>query len=347
MPPARHAEVVVVGGGVVGLSTGLLLARDGHRVRLLERDPAPPPPPGADAWKSWKRRGVYQFRLLHGFLPRFRELLDAELPDVTPALEAGGALRFNRIHCLPEAVTGGWRPGDERFDAVTGRRPMVEATLARLVAEQPGIEVLRGAAVRGVLCGDRRHAAAPHVTGVLLDDGSERRGDLVVDASGRRTQVPTLLAAIGAAVPQEAREDIGNIYYSRHFRSSDGSIPDMPASLLQHYESISILTAPGDNGTWGVVIFTSSRDHTGASGARSGHLVESGQELPDGGALARRRADHRHRRDGGAPRRSPLLVVRRRAGGHRTARRRRRLGVQQPGTRARGVDRHDPCRRPP
>ena len=260
MSPARPAEVVIVGGGVVGLCTSLLLARDGHRVRLLERDPAPPPPAGVDAWKSWKRRGVYQFHLLHGFLPRFRELLDTELPDVTPALEAGGALRFNRLQCLPGEVTGGWRPGDERFEAVTGRRPMVEATLARIVAEQPGIEVLRGVAVRGLLGGDRRHPAAPHVTGVVTDDGSELRGDLIIDVSGRRTQVPTLLAAIGATVPPEERQDIGNIYYSRHFQSSDGSIPDMPAPLLQHYESISILTAPGDNGTWGVVIFTSGRD---------------------------------------------------------------------------------------
>ena len=65
------AEVVMVGGGVVGLCGGLLLARDGHRVTLLERDPAPPTRP-EDAWTGWERRGVNQFRMLHYFLPPAR-----------------------------------------------------------------------------------------------------------------------------------------------------------------------------------------------------------------------------------------------------------------------------------
>src|SRR5262245_38428336 len=161
--PTRTSDVIVVGGGIVGLCSGLLLARDGHRVRLLERDPAAPPPLGVDPWDRWERRGVNQFQLLHGFLPRFRQLLDAELPDVNPALEAGGAYRFNRLRDLPDSLTGGWRRGDDRFESITGRRPMVEATLAHLVEQQSGVEVLRGAAVRGLLTGTPTQAGVPHV----------------------------------------------------------------------------------------------------------------------------------------------------------------------------------------
>ena len=69
------------------------------------------------------------------FMARFRELLDAELPDVAAALEAAGALRFNRMLEMPVSITGGRRRGDERFEQLTGRRPMVEATIAR-VAER-------------------------------------------------------------------------------------------------------------------------------------------------------------------------------------------------------------------
>ena len=67
---------IVIGGGVAGLSSAMLLARDGHHVTVLERDPSPPPAP-EEAWEIWERRGVSQFRLPHLFLPRFRELLDA------------------------------------------------------------------------------------------------------------------------------------------------------------------------------------------------------------------------------------------------------------------------------
>ena len=96
------ADVIIIGGGITGLCSGMLLARDGHGVRILDRDPAPPPAGPDDRWSDWERRGVTQFRQLHGFLPRFRQLLDAELPEVVPALIADGALHGNRITALPD-----------------------------------------------------------------------------------------------------------------------------------------------------------------------------------------------------------------------------------------------------
>jgi phytoene dehydrogenase-like protein len=38
------ATILVLGAGMNGLTTAMLLARDGHDVTVLERDPAPPPP---------------------------------------------------------------------------------------------------------------------------------------------------------------------------------------------------------------------------------------------------------------------------------------------------------------
>ena len=46
------AQILVLGAGLGGLSTAMLLARDGHEVTVLERDPAEPPPP------ERRRRGV-------------------------------------------------------------------------------------------------------------------------------------------------------------------------------------------------------------------------------------------------------------------------------------------------
>ena len=50
------------------------------------------------------------------------------------------------------------------------------------------------------------------------------------------------------------------MYYGRHFRSGDGSVPPAFGGLLQPYGSVSVLTLPADNGTWGVGVITSSKD---------------------------------------------------------------------------------------
>src|SRR5688500_747658 len=109
------ARIVIVGGGIVGCGAALLAANDGHDVTLLERDAAPPPTDAHEAWDSWERRGVNQFRLLHYFLPRFRQIISAELPDVVAELDTAGALRTNPFANMPEHVSGGWRETDERF----------------------------------------------------------------------------------------------------------------------------------------------------------------------------------------------------------------------------------------
>src|ERR1700730_11169877 len=110
------ARIVVTGAGISGLTTSMLLARDGHQVTVLERDPAPPPPDPTSAWDAWERRGVNQFRLLHFFLPRFRAAVESELPALAKALDHAGALRFNPIAVIPADFTGGFREGDDDFE---------------------------------------------------------------------------------------------------------------------------------------------------------------------------------------------------------------------------------------
>jgi 2-polyprenyl-6-methoxyphenol hydroxylase-like FAD-dependent oxidoreductase len=252
------SEIVVVGAGVGGLLTADLLARDGHRVTVVERDAAAPPPPG-EAWDSWERRGVNQFRLLHFFLARFRTLLEIELPEIVPALEAAGALRIDILGGIPDELTGGSRPGDERFVALTGRRPVVEAVLATEVGSTPGVTVRRGFGVKGLLT-ESTNGDAPRVVGLVGDDGEELRADLVVDAGGRRSALPTWLTDVGARAPLEDRADCGFVYYGRFFASDDGSVPPALGGFLQPYDSISILTLPSDNGTWGIAVIASSDD---------------------------------------------------------------------------------------
>ena len=254
------AQVVIAGGGVVGLGLGMLLAKDGHDVLQLERDPQPPPDTVDDAWAHWERRGVAQFRLGHAFLARWHTIVESELPEVVPALVDAGALRVNPLLRAPEQVHGGPRPGDERFEMVTGRRVMVEKTLAGLADKTPGLTVRRGVAVTGLVTGPSVLAGVPHITGVRTDDGAEVSADVVVDATGRRSALPSWLQAAGARPPDEELDDSGFVYYGRHYRSADGSLPVALGGALQNYGSISSLTLAADQGHWAVIIAARADD---------------------------------------------------------------------------------------
>jgi len=59
------ARIVVLGGGVCGLATAMMLARDGHDVVVLERDADPARSSTEAAWDSWERGGIAQFRQPH------------------------------------------------------------------------------------------------------------------------------------------------------------------------------------------------------------------------------------------------------------------------------------------
>ena len=253
------AVVVITGGGVVGLSTAMLLARDGHLVTVLERDPNPPPPP-LDAWDDWSRRGVTQFRLPHFLLARFHAEMARELPEVVEGLLAAGAFRLNPIEVMPTSASGGWRPGDERFTAVTGRRPLVESVVAGVAEAHPGVTVRRDVAVTGLLTAAPAAPGAPHVVGVTTSGGDRIPADLVVDAMGRRSPSPSLLAPAGGPAPGEEVEEIGFVYYGRHFAGPDGAPPPMIGPPVQECGSVTVLTLPADNGTWSVTVVTSARD---------------------------------------------------------------------------------------
>ncbi len=253
------ARIVIIGAGVVGLGTAMLLAGDGHQVTVLERDPIPPPEP-VEAWERWQRPGLNQFRLPHFFLAGFRSVVDAELPEVSEALRAVGALRLNVIRDAPKKMTGGWREGDDCYDSLTGRRPVVEAVVAAQAAAAPGVEIRRGTAVTGLVSGVSARPGVPHVTGVRTRDGESIQADLVVDMSGRRSSLPGWLSEIGARDPAEELEDSGFLYYGRHFRSTDGSVPPAFGGNILDWGTITSLTLPADNGTWSIALVTSSKD---------------------------------------------------------------------------------------
>lgn len=252
-------RVLVIGGGICGLGTALLLARDGHEVTVLERDSDRCPDSPAAAWDRWTRKGVAQFRQPHNFMPGFRRLLEAELPDVQDALRDAGASRYDLLHPLPPSISDtGPRAIDDQLWTYTARRPVGEWVFGRVAEREPNITVRRGIRIVELIAGPAVIDGLPHVAGVRAESGEEVRADLVVDASGRQSHAPSWLQRLGAHPPYEEQTDSGFMYFTRYF--SGPQAPDRRGPTLTALGTISLLTIPGDNSTWSVTIFAAAGD---------------------------------------------------------------------------------------
>lgn len=251
------AEIVVCGGGVIGLAAATMLARDGHDVTVLERDRDEVPGSIHDAWERWERKGVPQFRQPHNLFPGYRAVLEQEMPDVLMGLIEGGGRWVDFLDGMPPFIADRTaRPGDERFRYVTARRPTVEHVHARIAEEQPNLRVRRGVKVDGLLTAESS-SPVPHVLGVRTDDGAVR-ADLVVDAMGRRSPMGDWIVAAGGRPPTVTSQDCGFTYYTRYYTGPTQPVPIAPPVTC--FGTFLVLTLLSDNGTWSVTLWGPNED---------------------------------------------------------------------------------------
>ncbi len=267
--------IVVCGAGVCGLTTAMLLAKDGHEVTVLERDAASPPPVANEAWADWERRGVNQFRLPHFLLPAFRDVMEAELPEVLAALCDAGAYRFNLLGPFAEVMD----PNGRHF-VVTARRPLVEAVVAQVAENTPGVTIRRGVPVAGVVTDG---GTPPRVLGLRTETGEEVLGDLVVDAGGRRSPMTRWLVEAGSRTPLLEEEDSGMVYYGRHVRAADGVELGGPGMI--EAGSLGLLVLPADQRVSGIGIIAASDDAEMRALRHEGPWAAAMATLPGGQAV--------------------------------------------------------------
>lgn len=158
-------RVAIIGAGPAGLFTGAGLARRGHQVTAVERDPGPA------ANGSWPRLGVMQFHHAHGFRHQVAQALAEELPEAMRLWLADGA----------EPVRTRLPDGAEIPMGVRSRRETFERALRAAALGQAGLQVRCG----HVDAVSRRHGRA---VGIRVD-GTDLAADLVIDASGRAGRV--------------------------------------------------------------------------------------------------------------------------------------------------------------
>jgi 2-polyprenyl-6-methoxyphenol hydroxylase-like FAD-dependent oxidoreductase len=228
-------RAAVVGAGPTGLYTAMVLARRGHEVVVVDRDPGP----RDDG--SWPRRGVMQFHHPHAFRAQVVEALRAELPEVWDDLLAAGA--------EPLVSTAG-PGGPEQVMGVRCRRLTFERVLRAAAERQAGLSIRTGHADE--VCADRGR-----VTGIRVD-GAVLEADLVVDASGRGGR-------LGRNRRAPARTgECGIAYVSRQHELHPGAGPgpmNSPLGLVAIHHGYMVVVFLHDHEIFSTLIARSSSDH--------------------------------------------------------------------------------------
>jgi 2-polyprenyl-6-methoxyphenol hydroxylase-like FAD-dependent oxidoreductase len=222
-------DTLVVGSGPTGLMLGASLARRGHRVLSVDRDPGP-------TGETWARRGVMQFEHAHGFRPQVPAFLQQEWPAAYDSWMALGA--------EPQTAPDG---GDS-FLGVRSRRSTFERALRLAAAKRAGL-TLRAAHV-DALAGDGGRVNGAVVDGVVVV------ADLVVDASGRSGRVT------GRRDP-DLDGDCGLAYVDRAYRLRDGAGPgplSNPIGWFGEFDGYQCLVFVHELGHFSVVLVRPTAD---------------------------------------------------------------------------------------
>ncbi|MCX5199211.1 FAD-dependent oxidoreductase [Streptomyces sp. NBC_00249] len=253
------ARVAVVGGGISGLGTALMLGRRSHTVTLFEQEAREAGDDPERDFFHWHRPRIPQAVQPHSFLAPVRTVLRAEAPDVYADLLARGAREYHDFDWFDEHPPH--LDGDEDLVTLRTRRIVLEAALAAAVRREGAVDVRRGCRVDALDFAFGEGGPA-RVTGVRVG-ARTYRADLVVDAAGRRSPVPAWVSAAGCRPPVVDSHRAGIAYLCRWYRLRAGG-PRDPGRVKTGSASPFALAGvfPSDNDTFALHLVLSTGDPT-------------------------------------------------------------------------------------
>ncbi|HTY28084.1 MAG TPA: oxidoreductase [Mycobacterium sp.] len=216
--PMRPEHAVVIGASIAGLCAARLLADHFDRVTLYERDDLPDGPVDRSAIPQGQHVHLLMARGAQELEGLFPGLLDDMAADGMPVLRN----RPGEIHFTASGhVLGTGRSGRDGFTGYLPSRALLEWHVRTRVKALPRVQIVRGDVDEPVF-----DPAADRVTGVVLDGGVPVSADLVVEASGRGSRLPTWMQQWGFEQPRVDTVKVGVTYASHRVRIPVGMMPE-------------------------------------------------------------------------------------------------------------------------
>jgi 2-polyprenyl-6-methoxyphenol hydroxylase-like FAD-dependent oxidoreductase len=235
-------HAIVLGASMAGMLAARVLA-DHARVTIVERDPLPDAPE--------PRRGVPQAHHLHALLARGMTALEEWFPGIREEMSAAGGVIADIGKQIAWLGPFGWMSRHSRgLSTVSATRSFIDVHVRGRLRRDARIAWIDGVRAAGLVLDPSRR----RVTGVRTEDGRTLEANLVVDATGRGSALPTWLREHGLVTPRETVVDAGCVYASALVR----------------------LARPMPNG-WKTVILLGAPPQVLSAGAMS--LVEDGRTI--------------------------------------------------------------------
>lgn len=253
----QHA--IVIGASMAGLLASRVLADHFEQVTVIERDHLPQ--------EVQARKGVPQGRHVHILLHRGASVMKDLFPDLFPTLIRDGSVPIDTVADFHWYNFGAWKA---RFKSgitfYSQSRPLLEGHVREQVVARSNVRFLDACDVVTVCASDD----ATRITGVEVrhrDGGqAEERlsADLIVDASGRGSQTPRWLTALGYGTVEESTIKVDVGYATRIYRRPAHN--DFDQNVLAIYSTPPEHTragvlAPIEDNRWIVTLIGWVRDY--------------------------------------------------------------------------------------
>lgn len=213
----KRQSAIVIGGSMAGLLAARVLSDYFETVTVIERDRLPD--------DIAYRNGVPQARHLHTLLARGQQIMDKFFPGFTADLTEAGAPVGHWGIDSAFLTTGGWTQ-QYKSGLVTNitARANLEYLVRRRVDRLPNVHFFTEREVLNLLTTpDKKTVNGVRVRSRIDQGEDDLYADLVVDASGRRSDAPDWLTALGYDAPETTIINAHTGYASRWFEQPEGT----------------------------------------------------------------------------------------------------------------------------